>query len=141
MTGKREMLVQCPECTTKVQITIYKSLDVSEDPGAKESFLNGAINLFRCTGCSFEAFFPAPFTYHDRENKIVAQCYPYTFIEEDRFFSRFTADGKMTGPPENAPGLSDIDYGSDIHIVFSMEELARYVAFRDRLREVKEKEK
>ncbi|NIO16205.1 MAG: hypothetical protein GTN70_04275 [Deltaproteobacteria bacterium] len=140
MTVRKEMLVQCPECKTNVATTIFESLDVESDPQNKDAFLKGNTNLFQCKGCSFEAYFPAPFMYHDRENKIIAQCFPFAFLEEDAFFGNFTDDGKIILGREDGAKHPEPDYFKDVHIVFSMEELVRYVTFRDRLREVKGRE-
>jgi len=144
MTKKQEKELPCPACAARVTTTIWSSLNVTLNPEAKAALFKGEINLFGCASCGFEGLLPVPFLYHDMENKFLVQYYPVEALEDGSFFDLFTADGKLDlgfdGMSETSP-LSQLlpQFMGDFHVVFSMEELARYVTFRDRLSESKKR--
>jgi len=115
---------------------------VTLNPEAKEDLFRGKINLFACASCGFEGHHPVPLLYHDMENRFMVQYYPIEALENDSFFDRFTADGKLDleKGDESEASLSSRLFSmflADFHLVFSMEELLRYVTFRDKLSESK----
>lgn len=144
MTKAEGKELPCPTCGAKAETTIWSSLNVTLDPEAKEDLLRGELNLFQCSNCGFDGLLPVPFLYHDMENRFLLQYYPVEALEDDSFFDLFTADGKLDlgieGMSETSP-LSQLlpQFMGDFHVVFSMEELVRYVTFRDRLSESKRK--
>ena len=64
--------------------------------------------------------------------------YPFESIKHRRFFDEFSADGHLD---DNA-GLAEEEipeYAKNVHYVFSMDEMVRYILFREKLAKVKEK--
>jgi hypothetical protein len=141
--SKHQILeIPCPECRTKVETTVWSSLNVQLDPDAKEDLLNGKLNLFQCTRCDLKAPIAAEFIYHDMDNRYSVQFYPFEALQDDSFFDLFTPDGlvdiQQGGLPADSP-ISELarSFMENCHIVFSMDELVRYIIFRDRLTEAK----
>lgn len=116
---------------------IWHSLDVTGNPDLKEQLFTGRINYFTCPSCTFEGFITAPLVYHDREKQVCACYLPVEYFEDEEFLRQaFTAEGRCrhgrTGEGFLLPDLPE----NEVHIVFSMTELIRYVLFRDRLGQV-----
>jgi hypothetical protein len=141
MSRQHPTEVECPECKAKVNTIIWSSLNVQINPEAKKDLLEGKINLFQCTNCDLKTPVAIPFLYHDVENRFCVHYYPFQSLEDENFFNNFLLNGKMyiANVPEEI--LADMKYMEDTHIVFSMEELIRYVKFRDKLIEAKKKSK
>jgi len=142
--SKHELVeIQCPKCGSASQMTVWHSLNVQLDPEAKEELLKGRINLFHCGSCSFEAFVPIGLLYHDMWKKFLVQLYTLPKTNDDDFFDMFTDDAQLKSVLDIPSGISTVvsPYFKNIHIVFSMDELIRYVTFRDRLAEYKARTK
>jgi GNAT superfamily N-acetyltransferase len=142
MTKKQEKELPCPACAAKVTTTVWSSLNVTLNPEAKADLLKGEINLFRCASCGFEGPLPVPLLYHDMDNRFMVQYLPAEALEDGSFYNVFTSDGRLDLGIDDASEASPFAQlfpllMGDFHVVFSMEELARYVTFRDRLRELR----
>ena len=64
--------------------------------------------------------------------------YPFESIKHRKFFDEFSADGHLD---DNA-GLAEEEipeYAKNVHYVFSMDEMIRYILFREKLATVKDK--
>lgn len=143
MSKHKIVELKCPKCGNTSQTTVWNSLNVQKDPEAKKELLRGKINLFHCDSCSFEAFVPADLMYHDMRKKFVVQLYTLPRTEDNDFFDMFTDDAQLKSVLDIPPNLSNIvsPYFRNIHIVFAMDELVRYVVFRDRLARYKARTK
>ena len=64
--------------------------------------------------------------------------YPFESIKHRKFFDEFAADGHLNDDPalveEEIP-----EYTKNVHYVFSMDEMIRYILFREKLAKVKKK--
>ncbi len=133
MSIKQTMEIECPKCGINKEVVVWKSINVQLNPEAKKELLEAKTNLFHCGICSFEQIVPVVLLYHDMEKEFCVQFFPFNSLDDKRFLENFTDDGKSdlrrTGE-EDPP-----DYFRNTHIVFSMDELVRYVIFRDRLAE------
>lgn len=136
MPGPYTTEIECPKCNSKVNITLFSSLNVSIDTESKEDLLRGDINLFKCTGCDHKAYVSIPFIYHDMASQFCVQYFPFEYTNEENFFNNFMPDGKLF---INLSGqnIECMQYMEDTHVVFSMHELVQYVIFRDKLREAR----
>jgi ribosomal protein S18 acetylase RimI-like enzyme len=146
MTRKQEREWPCPTCEARVTTTVWSSLNVTLNPESKADLFKGEINLFRCPSCGFEGPLPVPFLYHDMDNGVMVWYFPADRLEDGSFYNLFTGDGQFHLPINDVSGASPFAqmlsmFMGDSHVVFSMEELARYVTFRDRLRESNTKDK
>jgi hypothetical protein len=100
----------------------------------KEPLMDGKINYYNCTNCDFGGFIPAPFIYHDMENELFVQYYPFEGLDnEEELITLFSPDGKLRIDFGDHPEESIPVYMKDPKVVFSMEELIRYIAFREKL--------
>jgi len=132
---KRIKKIECPECGHNREVVVWSSINVQFNPEAKEELLEGKINSFHCDNCGCKRIIPLALLYHDMEKQFCAQFFPFGTMDNG-FFENFTENGDLdlrrTGvqdPPE---------YFGSAHIVFSMDELARYVIFREKLAQQKD---
>jgi len=133
MSIYRKVEINCPRCDGKSNTLIWETLNSQLNPEAKEKLLEGKINQFACTICGFEAPIQVPFLYHDMENKFVVRFYPFSMVEKEDFLSEFNDDGQMPLAELPNAAMTGSEYFKQMHIVFSMEELIRYVVFHDKL--------
>lgn len=132
MSSGRSVVVECPRCGSMGKAIVWDSINVVLSPRLKEELLAGKLNRFHCDCCGFETCVSANLLYHDMELDFIAQFYPFERTDQDQFFSEFTANAQFdlqgTGMEDGASA-----YFLNPHIVFSMDELIRYVIFRDKL--------
>ncbi len=139
MSIKREEEVACPKCGEVRSVTLGESIDVDPDPEARAALFEARINRFDCPACDFDALVPVPLLYHDRKRQFLAQYFPFGWLDEAQFVERFTADGRdrqVLEQFERALKAKKIPPGAEPaepHVVFAMEELVRYVLFRERV--------
>lgn len=140
MSSYEEIDMECPQCGSMTKITLWSSLNVDVDPWAKEELLQGNLNLFRCPSCKAEGFLPVPFLYNDMNSQVCIQYVPFELLVEGNLLEMFNrkgqfkiADSMTIGPPGDE--LFNMDYMLNPHVVFDINELIRYVLFRDRLNE------
>ena len=138
MTKISEENIKCPECGAETTVTVWHTLNVSLDPKAKKTLLKGKINWFRCRECGFEGCLDVPLLYHDMQQQFMVHFFPPQALDQPGFLDKFTPEGKFDF---NLKGMSKrfevIPYLRDIHVVFGMDELLRYVTFRDKLSKLK----
>jgi len=140
MSSHQLVEVECPSCRAKQDILIWKSINVTRDPGVKEQLFCAKINYFDCENCDFEGFITAPLVYNDMEKKICVNYVPLEYLDDGECLKQsFTPDGKIRPYlPDDTARIADTKYFRNAHIVFSMAEMIRYVLFRDRLGQVYE---
>lgn len=130
--------VECPSCKAKQDIILWQSVNVTRDPELKEQLFTGRINYFMCSACDFEGFISAPLVYEDMAMKICVNYVPVGYLDDEEYLKRsFTPDAKIhLDLHTDTAHIADMEHFRNAHIVFSMEELIRYVLFRDRLLQV-----
>lgn len=137
MSVQEQVEAKCPACGEESQATVWRSMNVTEDPDAKELLLAGTVNVFQCPKCRYESLLDVDFLYHDMERQFSVQYYPYERLSDDNFLASFTAEGAPSLDLSRGGNLPDrMNYLLRPHVVFEMGELVRYVAFRDRLYEI-----
>lgn len=138
MSVKNQEKVQCSKCGNEQETTIWSSLNVSFDLEEKSKLFDGKINKFICESCGSEAFIPVPFLYHDMQRKFCVQFFPPESLKKHNFFDQFTLNGKMKIKEDL--GFEVPEYMTDIQIAFDINELIKYVLFRELLYEKKVKQ-
>ena len=139
MSIHREDEIACPKCGKAQTVTIWESIDADPDPEARTALFEARINRFDCPSCDFDSLVPLPLLYHDRKRQFVVQFFPFGWLDEPEFVSRFTADGRDRQVIEafaQAMAAKRIPPGAEPaepHVVFDMAELVRYVLFRERI--------
>ena len=142
MSIKREEEIPCPKCGSAQTVTIWESIDADLDPEARDALFEARVNRYDCPACDFDALVPVPLLYHDRKRQFVVQFFPFGWLDEPEFVSRFTADGRdrqVAEMFERALKAKKIPPGAEPaepHVVFDMPELVRYVLFRERVFDV-----
>jgi len=142
MSPHQQIEVECPSCRKRQDILVWHSIDATRNPPIREQLVTGRINYFDCNCCDFEGFISAPLAYHDGEKKIFACYVPVECLDDPEYLrATFTPQGTIRqGLPEDPADCEGTEYLEHPHIVFSMEELIRYVLFRDRLLQVSDEE-
>lgn len=133
MTRPRTEELECPSCGMKKNVILYDSINVTVDPNLREKLFNGEVNVLNCDKCGDSAFFAAPFLYHDMERKFMVQFVPFAYVEEKVFLQNFTKDGKLLHVVAMRFPRSFRQMCKNLQIVFDIEELMRYVIFREKL--------
>ncbi len=107
-------------------------IDAQADPKGRKDLLAGKLNVYRCRSCSFTDSLPADVFYHDPEKGFCVQYAPRWRTEEDEFLDRLD-ERAQPAFLEGSSGGDAPAYLRDVHLVLSMNELASYVIFRERL--------
>ncbi len=125
--------LQCPYCGHTQETMVWASLNVTHDPELKDRLYAAEINRFECEKCKKQTLINVPLLYHDMAMRFCVQYYPPEALKDEDFHRHFNADGSVAvnGVPEAV--VKSAEYLTRPHIVFDMNELIRYVAFRDRV--------
>lgn len=127
MTKQASFEMECPQCHAKQETRIWQSVNVDVSPGLKEKLFNGEINVFNCTKCAHVEPLEVSLLYHDMQRKFLVCYVPLSYLDEKDALNQFTKSGDMHGGA--SPEFERI------HVVFDMNELLRYIVFRERLHE------
>lgn len=136
MSKKNKIEVSCPHCTNKQSVIVWSSLNVTLDPSAREDLLNNRINQARCMKCDSELPLRIGLLYHDMERGFCVQYFPIEMVVRENLKARFNRFGNLAGgfdPETEGENIKPFNYMDHIHLVLSMEELVRYVLFREKL--------
>jgi hypothetical protein len=120
-------------------VTIYKSINATADPGARKALLEGKVNSFVCPKCNNKGYLLVSLLYHDMDRKFLIQYHPFPAIKSDEFLSQFELSGRVKLDPSKVAVEIDrkLSYFRELHIVFDLAELVRYILFRERLHDLK----
>ncbi len=129
--------LECPNCGLAQTAIVWDSLNADVNPEAREALFEGKINVFVYETCGHQARLDAPLLYHDTVRRFVVQYYPFEMIMDGEFLERFDADGTVRSfasavrvglPPAAEAAMA---YMAHPHVVFDMNELIRYIHFRE----------
>ncbi len=132
MEQKTIVEVECPRCGSSGRARARRYIDARADPKGRKDLLSGKLNLFRCRKCGFSDNLPVDVFYDDHEKGFCAQYAPRWRTEEEAFLDALDDRGQpdFLGPGVGRDAPAHL---RDVHLVLSMDELAAYVAFRERL--------
>ena len=119
-------------------MTLLDSINATLDPKKRLELLKGNINVPACPACKKTFKVSKSLLYHDMERNFMVWYYPFESMKHRKFFDEFSADGHLD---DNA-GLAEKEipgYAKNVHYVFSMDEMVRYILFREKLVKVKSK--
>lgn len=136
MTHMESETVACPGCGKQAIARIHSTLNVTLDPKLREDLFNFRINLFQCPSCRKEAILAGPLLYHDMNRQFAIQFYPASYVDEEEFYDRF--DGDPLTRNDDLALVSTDKMPRHLYspqIVFDIDELRRYIVFRERLYE------
>jgi hypothetical protein len=140
MTIERHERVACPNCKQEQSVTIWETLNADLNPEARESLFRAEINAFVCTACGERIEITTPLMYHDMKRLFIVQFLPFRLVQDMSCLERFETDGSdrfaentFATMHENILRNEASQYLRHPHTVFSMDELVRYVEFREKL--------
>ncbi len=142
MSQSFEELAPCPQCGAEQTVTLHHSIDTVETPELKTALFERRINTHQCSACGCQAPVEMDLFYHDPEQGYLVYYFPYEYFEDENeeevadALAHFENDGSLAielSHEEGEEGQNTPPYLKTPHVVFSMEELLRYVAFRDLL--------
>lgn len=135
MSKSRTETITCPSCQATQDATVWSIINSGNNPELREELFNGGINVLTCRTCGHAGFYSVPLMYHDPARRFCVWYHPLQGIEHDAFLDLFTDEGrfKMEFAPsrDQLPGAHN--YFEDAHVVFDLNELIRYVLFREAL--------
>ena len=142
MSQSFEELAPCPKCNEEQTVTLHHTIDAKENPELKEALFERKINSHQCSACGCQAPVEMDLFYHDPDQGYLVYYFPYEYFDDEDeesvsdALAHFDDDGSLAIDISQEEGEQPKDqetpeYLKNPHIVFSMEELLRYVSFRD----------
>jgi hypothetical protein len=125
----------CPKCKAVSKVLVYRSVNATQDPSVRQLLLDGRLNYFVCAGCDQKGHLLVSLLYHDIARRFLVQYHPYPAVSNESFLREFDRSGRVKLDPSRLPEkpAGPTDYFREMHIVFDMAELVRYVMFREKL--------
>jgi hypothetical protein len=137
MSVCRHIKLKCPDCGGRLDAVLWDSVNAQLDPEIKEALLQGNLHRFECPQCREVKRLDRAFLYHDMEKQFMVWYYPFESLKEPDFFNPFSVDGTLDTIGE--PQVADTtNYFKNTHYVFSLNELVRYILFREKLPDAKD---
>lgn len=133
MSRLEQREVHCRSCHTRLTIFAWLVIDAAQYPDLKRQLLNGHMNVAPCPNCSRPCTLDVPVLYRDAILGFAVQFIPPEHRFHPNFLSMCSPDGQIRVPPAEGDGGGPSAGALVPHIVFAMEEMRWYVAFRDRI--------
>ena len=133
MTRREEVEIDCPGCGQRQPMEICQSINVHSDPELRARLFELRLNVFRCENCGHEAGVDTPLLYHDMERRFTVQYFPAEALEDPDAFSAWNPDGTFALDLPDSPLFEGAAYMSHPHVVFELNEMVRYIVFREML--------
>jgi len=136
MSNKKRVEVTCPKCSEEQSVIVWTSLNVTLNPEAKQDLLEKRINLLECEKCGTNTQIQLQMMYHDMEKEFCVILVPFSTIIDANLAFEFNKRGELgsDNDSENEKNINKpYDYMLHIHPIFDMDELVRYILFRDKL--------
>jgi hypothetical protein len=132
LSKKGTLEIECTECGAEGYLEGWASINASLNPELKDKLLEGKLHVYQCDQCGASVHISAPLLYHDMDKEFMVQFYPFGMTESYRVLNNFDRHAKLNA---NWDSITESipEYMSNIHVVFSMNELVRYITFMDRL--------
>ena len=136
MSIKEEQLMGCPSCGHRQTAEFYQAINAKLNPELKEKLFAGELNIFKCEECGSRAAVDLVFLYNDTDKRFCVQYCPYELViqKSDKLAEMYSVDGRLNAPA-NIQLPEAVRYMYEPHIVLSLDEMIRYVQFRDALYE------
>jgi len=132
MSLERNEWITCPKCNNRQQVTVWESLNVTLNPKLREGLLTGKVNSFQCEACGSAARIESPLLYHDMRRRFCVRFIPFRMIGDTDVLEQFSSDGEpVIDEDYDEDEVEFSDYIFRPHLVFDLDELIRYVAFRE----------
>ncbi len=132
MSTMKSQLMRCPICGAEQELTVYECVNVTLNPELRDELFKRRINVFSCRSCGKDSAVKAPMLYHDMKREYCVQFYPPQSMGDPGVLGRFESSGTLK--PEGLPAILAGRYLAHPHVVFDMEEMLRYILFREKLK-------
>jgi len=136
MSRSRPIALVCPSCGMQFQAELWDSVNITVDPDLRGLLLRRELNVVHCVTCAAHVVLPAPLLYHDGTLRFAVQYLPAEALADPRQRFRFTPDGMVDCPPSITQQYAGFAYLLAPHVVFSIDEMIRYIEFREALAEL-----
>jgi hypothetical protein len=123
----------CLACGTPVEMYVWHVIDAIEYPDLKRQLLNGDVNVLPCPTCTRLCAFEIPLLYRDATLGFSVQYVPERFRTTPHFLRMYLANGTPRSPPRLTQTAPAAQATTSHHLVFALDEMIRYVTFRDRI--------
>lgn len=139
MSLSDQFRVSCPKCNQEVEVTFYKSVNVSQDPQLREMLFEDTLNVGICSSCNNRFQLEDNFLYHDMDRQFTVQYFPPQMMEMDGFFDQFEKEfpaKQKTGDMGNVLSgqlMEGASYLFTPHPVFSRDGMKQMVIFYENL--------
>jgi hypothetical protein len=139
MSSTDKIKASCPRCSQEQEVIIWKSLNVQLSPESKQDLFDNHINILICNNCGFKSPLNVTLLYHDMEKMFCAFYIPFTSLDKYDLFWEVNERGELNDFLGVDDGVDTEEESEDYlrrpHLVFDMDELIRYVRFRDKVSE------
>lgn len=133
MSIKRPLEVTCQLCSAKQTVTVWETVNTILDPEMKAELIEQRVNVFECIGCGEPLTVDISFLYHDMERRFTVQYLNEIHTSSPEYYTNLLKDGSIAakGREHEFVTKSTGEYLLHPHYVFSMQEMATYILFRD----------
>lgn len=131
----RRVAMFCPRCGTQLVAELWESVNVPVNPDLRLRLFRRELNVVHCETCDIRMALPAPLLYHDTTLGFAVQYLPASALDDARALGRFRPDGSVGFAPTVSRLLEAFAYLQAPHVVFSIDEMLRYIEFREALAE------
>ncbi|HLZ10370.1 MAG TPA: CpXC domain-containing protein [Chloroflexota bacterium] len=104
-------------CGVAFEADIYRSINVSAEPGLKPKVLAGQLNVFRCPSCGLDVDADVPFLYHDSDLSSMVWVYPRSSQgQAEQIRDKLRRSREILGtalPPTSVDAQRDVVFGID----------------------------
>jgi len=102
-------------CGTTFDADVYRSINVSTEPGLKAQILAGRFNVVQCPACGRELAADVPFLYHDSDASLMVWVYPTSSAsQENQIRDKLRRSREMLGtilPAASIDANRDVVFG------------------------------
>ena len=71
MSSSKDVVINCPSCSTRLELSCYASINVTVDPRLKQKVMDGSIHSQTCPACKETITIFTGFLYHDMIQRIL----------------------------------------------------------------------
>ncbi len=140
MTSLGVQAVICPKCGAKLEVNVYRSINVAESPEARDSVLACNLNTWECPQCGEEGMVDRDLLYNDPALGFCVWYFPPERLRDDTFVALFDASYPPTVQKihhnlesTDIPALARSLYLTQPHLVFTLMDLVYCIVFYERL--------
>lgn len=127
--------VHCPVCDSMQTSITWSEIDAAADPEARDRLFTGEINAFDCHTCGYAGQIVAPLLYFDSVRAFSVQYYPEDLLDDDEWLAQQAAsEASRSGIALGSTAMwQQPAYLVHPHVVFDLDEMLRFIVFRERL--------